>query len=77
MGTIGIKVERVEFGIGSRVSVTIGRGRAVGTIAQRKYDDVLGAFYMVRVESASDSMGDMINAKRELWICPDEIRKVI
>lgn len=75
MGKIGIKIERV--GIGSRVSVTIGRGRAVGTIAQRKYDGVLGDFYMVRVESASNGMNSLINSKRELWICPDEIRKVM
>ena len=58
--------------IGARVKVAIGKGRASGIVTEQKSDGVLGAFYKVKVASASPLIKDYVK-NNELWVCAAEI----
>lgn len=60
--------------IGARVRVAIGKGRASGVVTAQKHDSVLGAFYKVKVATASPQIKDYVK-NDSLWVCAAEILK--
>jgi hypothetical protein len=68
------EINMKNIGIGAKVRVAIGKGRASGIVTEQKTDSALGAFYRVEVATASPQIKDYVR-NNSLWVCAAEILK--